>query len=166
MELVIAEEDPLAADVSAVLARHLEVMGEETPAGHVHALPAERLADPAVTLFGARRDGVLLGVGAVRRLDATHAEIKSMHTLAAARGQGIGRAMLEHLLQVAVAGGCERVSLETGTMAAFEPARTMYRAAGFMPCEPFGEYTANPYSVCMTLVLDSQPSATGAGQRT
>jgi putative acetyltransferase len=157
MDLEIAVADPRAPDVSAVLARHLELMREETPAEHVHALPAERLADPAVTLFGARRDGVLLGVGAIRRLDATHSEIKSMHTLADARGQGIGRAMLGHLLQLAVADGCERVSLETGTMTAFEPARMMYRAAGFVPCEPFGEYTANPYSVCMTLVLDSQP---------
>jgi putative acetyltransferase len=163
MELVLGLEDPLAPDVGAILARHLTVMREETPPAHVHALPAERLADPSVTLFGARRDGVLLGVGAIRRLDATHAEIKSMHTIAEARGRGVGRAMLRHLLRVAVAGGCHRVSLETGTMAAFEAARTMYRSAGFVACEPFGEYTVNPYSVCMTLVLDGQ--AAGAGPR-
>jgi putative acetyltransferase len=155
MELVIAVEDPQAADVGAVLERHLAVMHEETPPAHVHALPAERLRDPAVTLFGARQAGVLLGVGAIRRLDAVHAEIKSMHTLAEARGQGVGRAILRHLLGVAVASGYERVSLETGTMDAFGPARTMYRSTGFRPCEPFGEYTVNPYSVCMTLALDS-----------
>jgi putative acetyltransferase len=63
--------------------------------------------------------------------------------------------MLRHLLQVASASGYERVSLETGTMAAFEPARRMYQSAGFRPCEPFGEYTTNPYSVCMTLALAS-----------
>ncbi len=153
MELVIGVEDPLATDVGAVLARHLAVMHEETPPAHVHALPARRLQDPAVTLFGARHAGVLLGVGAIRRLDAAHAELKSMHTLEEARGQGVGRAMLGHLLQVAAASGYQRVSLETGTMAAFEPARTMYESAGFRSCEPFGEYTANPYSVCMTLAL-------------
>lgn len=165
MGLVIAVEDPRSPDVGAVLARHLAVMQENTPPGHVHALPAERLVDPAVTLFGARRAGVLLGVGAIRRLDASHAEIKSMHTLAEARGQGVGRAMLGHLLQVARACGYERVSLETGTMAAFEPARMMYQSAGFVPCEPFGEYTVNPYSLCMTLALDGQPSRARAGLR-
>lgn len=153
MDLVIAAEDPMAADVGGVLARHLATMHDETPPAHVYALPAERLQDPAVTLFGARRGGVLLGVGALRRLDAGHAEIKSMHTLAEARGQGVGRALLDHLLQVAAASGYRRVSLETGTMSAFEPARTMYLSAGFRPCEPFGEYTMNPYSICMTLVL-------------
>jgi len=154
MELVIAVEDPQAADVGAVLSRHLAVMHEDTPAAHVHALPAERLRDPAVTLFGARRAGELLGVGAIRRLDAAHAELKSMHTLAEARGQGVGRAMLNHLLRFAAASGYQQVSLETGTMATFEPARTMYESAGFRPCRPFGEYTVNPYSVCMTLALD------------
>jgi putative acetyltransferase len=154
MELVIAVEDPQAADVGAVLARHLAVMREDTPPAHVHALPAERLRDPAVTLFGARRAGELLGVGAIRRLNAAHAELKSMHTLAEARGQGVGRAVLNHLLRVAAASGYAQVSLETGTMAAFEPARTMYESAGFRPCQPFGEYTVNPYSVCMTLFLD------------
>jgi putative acetyltransferase len=155
MDLVITVEDPQAADVGAVLARHLAVMHEATPPAHVHALPAERLQDPAVTLFGARHQGVLLAVGAIRRLDDMHAELKSMHTLTEARGQGVGRAMLRHLLQVAVVNGFRRVSLETGTMAAFEPARRMYRSAGFRPCQPFGDYTVNPYSVCMTLVLDS-----------
>jgi putative acetyltransferase len=166
MELVIAVEDPLAADVRAVLARHLAVMHEDTPPGHVHALPAERLRDPAVALFGARRAGVLLGVGAIRWLDAAHAELKSMHTLAEARGQGVGRALLNHLLRAAAASGYGRVSLETGTMAAFEPARTLYESAGFVPCEAFGEYTDNPYSVCMTLALDGVPSPVGTGEGT
>jgi len=165
MDLVIAVEDPMTPDVAAILARHLAVMQEETPPAHVHALPAERLQHPAVTLFGARDRGVLLGVGAIRQLDDTHAEIKSMHTLAECRGQGVGQAMLHHLLRVAAASGCRRVSLETGTMAAFTPARSMYRSAGFRPCEPFGEYTDNPYSVCMTLLLDGTPSAVSDRQQ-
>src|SRR5215469_433528 len=155
MDLAIAAEDPLAEDVGAVLARHLAFARDHTPPSHVHALPGERLADPAVTLFGARRAGVLLGVGAIRWLDTGHAELKSMHTLAEARGQGVGRAILGHLLEVAAATGCIRVSLETGTMAAFGPARAMYRSAGFQVCDPFSEYTVNPYSVCMTLALGS-----------
>ena len=164
MEFVLAVEDPMAPDVGAVLARHLAVMHEETPPAHVHALPARRLQDPAVTLFGARCEGVLIAVGAIRRLGAAHAELKSMHTVEEARGKGVGRAMLNHLLQAAAASGYARVSLETGTMAAFEAAREMYLSAGFRPCEPFGEYTVNPYSVCMTLDLDGIASEPEAGE--
>jgi putative acetyltransferase len=163
MDLVMGVEDPLAADVSAVLDRHLAFAHEHTPPEHVHALPGERLQDPAVTLFGARHAGVVLGVGAIRRLDAEHAELKSMHTVEEARGHGVGRAMLRHLLQVAAASDYRQVSLETGTMAVFEPARTLYRSAGFRQCEPFGEYTVNPYSVCMTLALGDQLPLTGTG---
>ena len=124
----------------------------------MHALNTGAWTDPGLTLFGARRGGSLMGVGAIRRLDATHAELKAMHTRAEARGQGVGQAMLTHLLRVAETRGYQRVSLETGTMDAFAPARALYRKAGFRTCPPFGPYTVNPYSVCMTLVLDPAPS--------
>jgi putative acetyltransferase len=96
---------------------------------------------------------VLLGVGALKRLDEAHAELKSMHTSEAARSQGVGRAMVDHLLAVAADGRYQRVSLETGTMDAFAPARSLYTKVGFRPCAPFGEYTVNPYSACMTIDL-------------
>jgi putative acetyltransferase len=148
--VVITEDDPLRPDVTALLERHLAFAHEVTPAGHVHALGVERLLDPSVTFFSARRDGVLLGVGALRELDPSHGEVKSMHTAPAARRQGVGRAIVEHLLAVARDRGYERVSLETGTMDAFTPARELYAAMGFTRCAPFGEYTDNPHSVCMT----------------
>ena len=150
---MIAEDNPLRPDVTALLERHLAFAHEVTPEGHVHALDVARLLDPSVTFFSARRDGELLGVGALRELDPTHGEVKSMHTAPAARRQGVGRAMVEHLLDVARARGHERVSLETGTMEVFAPARELYAAIGFTRCAPFGEYTENPHSVCMTLAL-------------
>ena len=153
MDLIITEADPNADDVRALLDRHLSFASGESPPEHVHALAGPAWADPDLTLFGARRDGSLLGVGAIRRLDDTHAELKAMHTRAEARGLGVGQAMLAHLLSVARARGYRRVSLETGTMEAFGPARALYLKAGFRPCPPFGSYTVNPYSVCMTLVL-------------
>lgn len=76
-----------------------------------------------------------------------------MHTAIGARGRGLGRAMLVHLLDLARSRGCTRVSLETGTTEAFAPARALYAAAGFRPCEPFGDYRPSPHSVCMTLAL-------------
>ena len=154
MDLIIAVADPNADDVRALLDRHLSFARGESPPEHVHALASQAWADPGLTLFGARRDGELLGVGAIRRLDDTHAELKAMHTVAQARGQGVGQAMLSHLLRVAAARGYQRVSLETGTMDAFAAARALYRKAGFRPCAPFGSYTVNPYSLCMTLALD------------
>jgi putative acetyltransferase len=153
VDLIIAVADPDAADVCALLNRHLSFAQVQSPPEHVHALQSRAWADPDLTLFGARRGGSLMGVGAIRRLDETHAELKAMHTLAEARGQGVGRAMLAHLLREAGARGYRRVSLETGTMDAFAPARALYHKAGFRPCPPFGQYTVNPYSICMTLAL-------------
>jgi putative acetyltransferase len=147
---------PEADDVQALLEQHLAFAHEVTPAGHVHALPVERLREPGVTFFSARRDGALLGVGAIKELDGGHAELKSMHTESAARRQGVGRAMVEHLLAVAEQRGYRRVSLETGTTDDFVPARELYRQAGFVSCEPFGEYTANPHSTCMTKTVGTR----------
>lgn len=146
-------EDPRTDDVRALLATHLAFSQEVTPAEDVHALDIDGLLDPAVTVFAARRAGVLVGVGALRQLGDGHAELKSMHTAQTARGLGVGRAMVDHLLGVARARGCTRVSLETGTMEAFAPARALYTVLGFEPCEPFGTYLPGPGSVCMTIEL-------------
>ena len=151
----IAPDDPEAADVRRLLGMHLKFAHSTSPPEAVYALDATGLGAPDISFFAARGDGgELLGVGALRQLDATHAEIKSMHTASAARGRGIGRAMLAHLMTVARSRGCTRVSLETGTMEEFAPARTLYASAGFVPCEPFGDYAASLYSVCMTRELD------------
>ncbi len=139
--------------MAALLATHLAYARAHTPPGHVHALDLDGLVDPSVTFFAVRRAGELLGVGALRELDASHGELKSMHTVEAARGQGVGTALVAHLLEVAAARRYVRVSLETGTMAAFASARSLYASLGFTPCEPFGDYTRNPHSVCMTLRL-------------
>jgi putative acetyltransferase len=153
MDIVVAVDDPRADDVRALLEQHLAFAREVTPPGHVHALEVESLLRPTITLFSVRGDGVLLGVGALSRVDDTHAELKSMHTSEAARGLGVGRAIVDHILAFATEQNYERVSLETGTMAAFTPARSLYSKVGFVPCEPFGDYTDNPHSICMTIEL-------------
>jgi putative acetyltransferase len=152
-DIALHADDPHASDVLALITRHLEFTAGESPPGSVHALDAERLADPAVTFFSARRGGVLLAVGALKHLSAAHAELKSMHTVAEARGQGLGAAMLAHLLQVARRRKYTRVSLETGSTAAFTPARRLYARAGFTECEPFEDYAASVWSTFMTLPL-------------
>ena len=146
-------EDPRTDDVRALIARHLAFARSTSPPEDVHALDLDGLVDPAVTFFTYRADGELLAIGALKHLDDEHGEVKSMHTAEPARGRGIGRAMLDHLLAVARARGYRRVSLETGSMDAFAPARTLYANAGFELTAPFGDYRVSPNSVCMTLAL-------------
>jgi putative acetyltransferase len=152
--LIIAVDDPRSEDVGELLETHLAFSYRVSPPDHVHALEVEGLLDSGVTFFSARRDGRLLGVGALKRIDDAHAEIKSMHTAEAARGQGVGRAMVNHLLASAKERDYRRVSLETGAMEEYAAARSLYESVGFRLCEPFGQYTVNRYSVCMTIELD------------
>ena len=152
--VLIAVDDPRAADVRALLQRHLEFARSATPPEHVHALDVDGPLEAAVTFYGLRQDGSLLAVGALKQLDDRHGEVKSMHTAEAARGRGAGRAMLDHLIGVARERGYTRLSLETGSMAAFEPARALYASAGFSQCAPFAAYPPSSTSTFMTMGLD------------
>jgi len=136
---VISVDDPRNPDVLELLDQHLQFARTWTPLEGVYALPADELTDPAITLFSARIDGQLVAVGALKQLDDRHGELKSMHTAASARGRGIGMAMVRHLVAVARDRGLTQVSLETGTMDVFAPARSLYSRAGFSPCGPFGD---------------------------
>lgn len=154
-DLVVGPDDPRDGEVRALIETHFSYSRDITPEGFSFALDADSLTGPDMTFFTARRQGVLLGMAALKRLDGTHAEIKSMHTVAASRGQGVGRAMLEHVLTFAHAHGFRRVSLETGTSDDYAPARSLYRSAGFQPCGPFGGYSESPHNTFMTLELAS-----------
>ena len=155
----ISIDDPRATDVRELLERHLAFAGSHSPPEDVHALEVDGLLDPAVTLFTFRLQGELLGVGALKQFDGRHAELKSMHTTEEARGRGIGRAMVDHLIGVARDRGFRRVSLETGSMPAFGPARSLYASAGFRRCGPFGDYSPSRNSTFMTLSLNGPASA-------
>lgn len=136
----IMVDDPRQPEVTVILERHLAFCLTETPPEHAFALDVTGLLDPAVTFFSCRDDDGVLGVGAIKELDAGRGELKSMHTAAEARGRGVGRAMLAHLLAVARSRGYRQVLLETGTTPGFAAARAMYASAGFVPAEPFGDY--------------------------
>ena len=150
----IGIDDPRLPDVRQLLDRHLAFALASSPREHVHALDIDGLLQPYITFYTARdAGGELLGIGALKELDAEHGEVKSMHTVEQARRGGVGGAMLRCIIDVARHRGYGRLSLETGTGAVFAPAQSLYRRAGFTVCEPFGEYTRNPHSVCMTLAL-------------
>lgn len=151
--VTIAEDDLAGEDVRALIALHLAGMHAESPACKVHALPLEKLRQPGVTFYAARVDGEVAAIGAIKHLDPTHGELKSMRAAPAWRGKGVGEAMLLHLLGVARARGYTRVSLETGRTEAFAPAVALYRKYGFETCEAFADYVVDDFSQCLTLVL-------------
>lgn len=158
-------DDLSGAATQALVAHHLKGMHASSPSEHVHALGVAALRDPRVTVWSAWRGGTLAGIGALKQLDGRRAELKSMRVADAFRGQGVGRAILFHILDEARARGIERVWLETGTGEAFVPAQTLYERAGFVRCGPFEGYTENAFSVFMTLDLAEWPAGAPAGVR-
>ena len=139
--------------IHALLEEHLRNMHELGPPESVHALDLDKLRRPEITFWTAWDDEVLLGCGALMELDAKHGEVKSMRTPAARRRTGAARALLVHIIDVARSRGYERLSLETGSVAAFEPAHRLYESAGFVRTGSFGDYAEDPNSVFMTLAL-------------
>lgn len=154
MPITIAEEHPLTPDLSLLFERHTADMHADTPPESIHMMDKGALAAPGIRFFVLRDDGgAPLAMGAYKRIDAVHAEIKSMHVLAEARGRGLSKAMLDHLVAAARADGFQRLSLETGVQPTFVAARALYARAGFDECGPFEGYWEDPNSVFMTKAL-------------
>ena len=153
MEPTIIEDDLSGAEVQVLVAFHLAEMHQHSPACSVHALPAEKLRKPGVTFWSAWLGVDLAAIGAMKQLDPAHGELKSMRAAPAFRGKRLGEAMLLHLIAAARARGYRRLSLETGSGEAFEPAIGLYRKHGFAECGPFADYAEDPFSTFMTLAL-------------
>ena len=151
--MLIRLDDLAGPEIRALLEEHLRSMHEISPPESVHALDLAALRKPEITFWTAWRDAELLGCGALKELDPTHGEIKSMRTASARRRTGVGRAVLAHIVAEARARSYSRLSLETGSMEAFAPARRLYETFGFTYCPPFGDYADDPNSVFMTRVL-------------
>ena len=149
----IKPESPLTPDLTLLMERHSDEMHLHSPTASIHMLKASKLAAPGIWFFVMRDAGIPVGMGAVKRIDDTHAEIKSMHILAEQRGQGLSRKMLKHLVDHALAEGFSRLSLETGSQSSFVPAHNLYRSAGFDECGPFEGYSPDPNSVFMTRII-------------
>lgn len=153
MAFLITEEHPLTPDLELLFQRHTSDMHADTPPESIHMMDKGALAAPGIRFFVLREDGAALAMGAFKRIDAGHAEIKSMHVLAEARGRGLSKAMLDHLVATARADGFTRLSLETGIQPTFVAARALYARAGFVDCPPFEGYWDDPNSVFMTKML-------------
>jgi putative acetyltransferase len=152
-KLRIVEDDLTGVEIAALLRFHLNEVSQWSPAAAVHALPIERLRAPDVTFYGAWAGDALAGCGALKHLEDSHVEIKSMRAAPEFRRTGVGKAILLHLLAEARIRGYARVSLETGRPEPFLPARRLYEAHGFVECPPFADYVLDDFSICMTRPL-------------
>ena len=149
----IVLDDLSGPEVSNLIGEHLRNMHQLSPPESIHALGLEKLRQPDITFWTVWEGAELLGCGALKELDASHGEIKSMRTAAAHLRKGVASVMLRHILDEAKRRGYRRLSLETGSGEAFEPARQLYRRFGFAECGPFGHYVLDPNSAFMTMGL-------------
>lgn len=152
----VRPDDPRRPEVVALLSIHRQTMDEQAPGvpkTSQHALNVDELCTPNVAFRSAWIEGRLAGIGALQKHGGGASELKSMHTLLAFRGRGVGRAMLLHLVSLARKRGDTRISLETGSQPGFAASRAFYASAGFVECGAFGGYAPDPNSTFMTLQL-------------
>lgn len=150
----IRVDDVRSQEVIELIREHLESMAPTAPPESRHALDLDGLRGPDVTLWAMWDGAELAGIGALKRLSQTHAEIKSMRTAKPYLRRGVASRLLSHMMREAKSSGYSRLSLETGSMEYFQPARALYASFGFAPCAPFGDYLVDPNSVFMTLTID------------
>lgn len=149
----IVEDDLSGAAIRALLEVHFAGMLANSPAGSCHFLDFDGLNAPGVTFWSIHRGSELAGCGALKMLGAGHGEIKSMRTAEDFLRQGVAARMLDHIIDEARTRDLSRLSLETGSNGAFEPALALYRRYGFEDCEPFADYKPDPFSRFMTRAL-------------
>jgi putative acetyltransferase len=152
----IRVDDLRGPEIAELLAAHVAFCRAASPPESNHFLELDALRAPGVTFWSAWEGARLLGCAALKEIDPTHGEVKSMHTAVEARGRGVGARLLEHAVDEARSRRYHRLSLETGSMDAFAAARALYVRFGFVECAPFGEYRLDPNSVFMTLDIGGE----------
>ncbi len=138
---------------TGLIGAHLANMTENSPPESIHALNVEGLKQDDVTFYSVWEEDEIMGCGALKELTTKHGEVKSMRTVEKHLKKGVARAMLQFIINEAKMRGYTTLSLETGSMEAFLPARRLYESFGFTYCEPFDKYTDDPNSRFMTLQL-------------
>jgi putative acetyltransferase len=146
----IRVDDLTSPEIIELLHEHLQSMALHSPPESVHALDLDALRKPELTFWSVWQNSELMGCGAIKELDSRHGEIKSMRTMSIHLRKGVAARLMHHILEEARRRSYRRLSLETGSMEAFAPARSLYARFGFKPCRPFADYVEDPYSVFMT----------------
>ena len=149
-KMEIKVDDLTGGEVITLLEEHLADMYATSPAESVHALDIKALKNPAITFYSCWKNDELLGCVALRELNINHVELKSMRTASHARKLGVASSLMQHILAVAKHRHYQKISLETGSMDFFQPARALYKKYGFEYCGPFGDYQPDANSQFMT----------------
>lgn len=153
MDLAIREDDLSGEQTLALLALHLAGMQANSPADSVHALDLSGLRIPEVTVWSVWRGELITGIGALKLLGDGTGEIKSMRTHPDHLRTGVASALLDHIIATARDRGLMRLSLETGSGPAFDPALALYRLRGFTNGAAFGDYVASTFNQFLHLDL-------------
>lgn len=146
-------DDLRGPEIAVLLTEHLEDMKSVSPPESKHALDLEGLRKPEITFWTVWEGDKLAGCGALKELSTYHGEIKSMRTASEFRRKGVAAKLLHHMLRESQRRSYQKLSLETGSMAYFGPARRLYASFGFEKCAPFADYKEDPNSVFMTKTL-------------
>jgi putative acetyltransferase len=149
----IVVDDLSGPEIAAFLTEHVRQMHEITPIENAYALDLDGLRRPDITFWTAVDGTTVVGCAALKHLDPSHAELKSMRTAPARTRTGVASRLLEHVIGAARQRGYRRISLETGTDEFFLPARRLYEKFGFHYCDPFGGYPPSPHNTFMTRAL-------------
>lgn len=149
----IVEDDLTGAEIAGLLRYHLEQMHLNSPPGSVFAFDIDRLRAHDVTFWTAWDSNALLGCGAMKELDGQNGEIKSMRTAPEHLRKGVAAMLLDHIIMVARARGYMRLSLETGSGPAFDPALALYRRRGFVDGGAFADYERTDFNQFLHLEL-------------
>jgi putative acetyltransferase len=151
--MLIRIDDLRGPEIASLLQTHVAFCRAASPPESAHVLDLDSLRVPGITFWSVWDGADLIGCSALKELDPAHGEVKSMHIAAKHRGRGVGLVVLQQIVGEARARAYRRLSLETGSMAAFAPARALYAGFGFVECPPFGAYLPDPNSVFVTLEL-------------
>jgi len=151
MKIIV--DDLSSREIAAFLDEHLEDMNAVSPPESKHALDLDELRKPEITFWTVWENEDLAGCGALKHLDDKHVELKSMRTAPRFKQRGVASKLLGHILEFARSEGYRHISLETGSMPYFEPARNLYLKFGFDYCPPFANYVEDPHSTFMTISL-------------
>ncbi len=157
LSVQIRVDDLRGPEIAGLLRVHLENSRAWSPPESVHALDLEALRSPEITFWTAWDGAALLGCGALKELDPAHGEVKSMHTAHQHRRRGVAARLLAHIVDEARSRSYRRLSLETGSMQVYAPARALYARFGFVDTGPFSGYVLDPNSVFMALDLTTAP---------
>jgi putative acetyltransferase len=151
--------DLSSPEIIRLLREHLRSVALHSPPESVHALDLDALRNPDITFWSVWQNSELMGCGALKEINPHHGEIKSMRTVSLHLRKGVAARLMHHILEEAKRRSYERLSLETGSMDAFAPARSLYASFGFNACGPFANYVEDPYSVFMTREVRGEATA-------